>query len=137
VVLPMSDERRHDRHAPHSWPAGLRRLVTGHLPLETETAVFILVNLLDFLMTYWMLMAGQVGRLRFVEGNPIARYFIESWGPVKGMLGFKLGVVVLVCVISQLIAIKRPDLGRVVLIFGSLATGAVVIYGVTLYLRHT
>jgi hypothetical protein len=137
VVLPMSADRRHDRHAPLSWSAGLKRLFAGRLPLETETAVFILVNLLDFLMTYWLLMAGQVGRNRFVEGNPVARYFIESWGPVKGMLGFKLAIVVLVCVISQLIAIKRPDLGRAVLIFGSVATGAVVVYGLSLYLRHT
>lgn len=119
-----------------SWSAGLRRLATGHLPLESETAAFIGVSLLDFFVTWWLLLAGQVGRLRFVESNPVARYFIESWGPVKGMLGFKLGVVVVVSVIAQLIAIKRVDLGRLVLVFGSVATAAVVVYSVTLYLRH-
>lgn len=114
----------------------LRRLLIGHLPLETETSIFILVNLLDFFVTYWLLMHGGIGNLRFVESNPVARYFIESWGPVKGMLGFKLGIVTLVCLISQLIALKREDLGRAVLLFGSVATGAVVVYSLTLYLRH-
>lgn len=108
----------------------------GQLPLETETTYFILVNLLDFFVTYWLLMAGGLGNMRFVESNPVARYFIESWGPVKGMLGFKLAIVTFVCLVSQLIAIKREDLGQKVLQFGTLATGFVVIYSVALYLRH-
>jgi hypothetical protein len=115
----------------------IAQALLGHLPMETETTVFILINLLDFFCTYWLLMAGRVGNLRFVESNPVARYFIESWGPVKGMLGFKLTVVTFVCLVAQIIAIKREDLGRKVLLFGTVATGAVVVYSVALYLRHT
>ncbi len=114
----------------------LARLLLGRLPLETETTIFILVNLLDFFVTYWLLMAGGMGNMRFVESNPVARYFIESWGPVKGMLGFKLALVTFVCLVAQVIALQREDLGRKVLIFGTLATGGVVVYGLALYLRH-
>lgn len=125
----VSTRRRRFRHP-------LAQLLLGHLPLETETTYFILVNLLDFFMTYWLLIAGARGNLRFVESNPVARYFIESWGPVKGMLGFKLAVVTFVCVVAQLIAIRREDLGRKVLQFGTLATGAVVAYSLALWVRH-
>lgn len=114
----------------------LGKLLLGQLPLETETTLFILINLLDFFLTYWLLMAGGRGNMRFVEANPVARYFIESWGPVKGMLGFKLVIVTVVCVIAQLIALKREDLGRKVLVFGIVATGAVVAYSLVLLLRH-
>lgn len=113
-----------------------KRLVLGQLPLEAETSYFILVNLLDFFVTYWLLMSGGPGNMRFVESNPVARYFIYSWGPIKGMLGFKLSLVTFVCVVAQLIALKREDLGQKVLIFGTLATAGVVAYSVLLYLRH-
>jgi hypothetical protein len=117
-------------------PHTVSQFFLGKLPLETETSVFILVNLVDFFVTYWLLMAGRVGNLRFVESNPVARYFIESWGPVRGMLGFKLGLVTFVCLVAQLIALRRLDLGRFVLQFGTLATGAVVAYSIALYLRN-
>ena len=45
---------------------GWAKLMTGHLPLEHETAAFILVNVLDFFMTYLLLSSG-----RFVESNPV------------------------------------------------------------------
>lgn len=114
----------------------LRRLLVGKLPLETETAFFLLVNLIDFFVTYYLLMSGGRGNLRFVESNPVAQYFLDSWGPVKGMLGFKLGVVTFVCLLAQIIALKRLDLGRGVLLIGILATGAVVAYSLSLWLRH-
>lgn len=114
----------------------LRRLLLGKLPLETETAFFLLVNLIDFFVTYYLMMAGGRGNLRFVESNPVARYFIDSWGPVKGMLGFKLAVVAFVCVLAQVIALKRVDLARGVLLIGIVATGAVVAYSLSLWLRH-
>lgn len=123
-------ERSRPQRRRHKHP--LAQLLLGHLPLETETTVFILVSLLDFFVTYWLLITHH----RFFESNPVARFFIESWGPVKGMLGFKLAVVTFVCVVAQLIAIRREDLGRKVLLFGTVATGSVVVYSVSLYLRH-
>lgn len=133
----MSDRLgERDIGEPVSWFAGLKRLLLGRLPLESETAIFILANVLDFLMTYWLLMAGQSGNRRFVEANPVARYFIDSWGPVKGLLGFKLCIVLAVCVIAQLIAIKRHDLGRAVLLLGATVAAGVVVYSALLYFRH-
>jgi hypothetical protein len=131
-----------DRHAatpprpPRKHP--LQRLLLGQLPLEAETSYFILVNLLDFFVTWWLLVVAnaQGGSVRFGESNAVARYFIESWGPVKGMLGFKLTVVTFVCLIAQVIALKREDLGAKVLLFGTIATGVVVVYSLALYLRH-
>lgn len=124
------------RVSPSTPPSPLRRLLVGKLPLETETSFFLLVNLIDFFVTYYLLMSGGRGNLRFVESNPAAQYFIDSWGPVKGMLGFKLGVVTFVCLLAQIIALKRLDLGRGVLLIGILATGAVVAYSLSLWLRH-
>lgn len=127
-----------DREQPREESSGhgsWRRFFFGHLPLETETGVFILVNVLDYLVTYLLLM--QPGRgVRFVESNPVAQYFIDSWGPVKGMLGFKMAVVAFVCVLSQVIALKREDYGRGVLLIGIVATGFVVLYSLTLFVRH-
>ncbi|MFV0444223.1 MAG: DUF5658 family protein [Planctomycetaceae bacterium] len=131
-VEPASRERTPVAPAGNLW----KKFLLGQLPLEAETSYFILANLLDFFVTYWLLMAGSAGELRFIESNPVARYFIESWGPVKGMLGFKLTIVTLVCVISQIVALKRKDLARLVLLFGTLATGGVVVYSIWLYLRH-
>lgn len=114
---------------------GIRDLFFGHLPLETETTRFILLNLLDYFMTYLLLMgAGGTGS-RFVESNPIAQYFIDSWGPVKGMLAFKLGLVTFVCLITQIIATRRPAAAALVLNFGTAAVGIVVLYSLALLIR--
>lgn len=113
----------------------LRRLLLGKLPLEHETAMFVLVNVLDFLMTYWMLMNAPDGA-RFVESNPIAAFFWHHWGPVRGMLFFKLAIVIFVCVISQIIAIRRLETARWLLRVGTLLVAGIVIYSATLYLRH-
>lgn len=118
----------------------IRRL--GHLlfrqqlPLEHETAMFVLVNVLDFLVTWWLLTHGRTGDRAFVESNPVARYFLYGWGPVKGMLMFKLALVLFVCGIAQVIAIWKPPTASRLLNFGTLAVGAVVVYSVTLYVRH-
>lgn len=117
-------------------PGGLQHLFFGKLPLETETTRFILVNLLDYFMTYLLLMGAGGAGVRFVESNPVARYFIESWGPVKGMLGFKLGLVTFVCLVAQVIATRRPRAATLVLNFGTLAVSCVVIYSLALLLRH-
>ena len=115
---------------------GWKRLLTGQLPLEAETAAFILVNLLDFLMTYYLLMYGEGGGRRFTEGNPVARFFIHSWG-IKGMLGFKLGVVAFVCVLTQVIALKSLKKAAFVLKLGTIAVACVVGYSIALYFRGT
>ena len=104
-------------------------LLTGRLPLETETCVFLLVGVLDILCTYLLLWAGG-----HRESNPAADYFLARYG-VKGLVWFKMALAAFVCVLAQLIARKKPKLGRFVLLLGTAVTGAVVVYSVGLILR--
>ncbi len=91
--------------------------------------MFILVNVIDFFMTYWLLMTGS-----FRESNPIADYFLRHWGPVKGMLYFKLALVTFVCLITQLIALKDVEKARWVLRLGIVVVTLVVLYSLRLLL---
>lgn len=107
-----------------------RSLFGGNLPLERETCWFILVSVLDILMTYFLLRKGG----RFREANPFAGYFINRWG-VKGMVFFKLGMVAIIAILAQLIALKNRSAARWVLIFGILVVSGVVIYSLYLLVR--
>ena len=107
-----------------------KRLFGRELPLETETSWFILVSLLDVLMTWFLLSQGG----RFYESNPVARWFIYGWG-VKGMVYFKFGMVAFICVITQIIALKRPETAKGILYLGTTVVAGVVIYSLTLALR--
>ncbi|MDB4637863.1 DUF5658 family protein [Planctomycetaceae bacterium] len=107
----------------------LRRLLTGHLPFERETSVFILVSMLDVFMTYILLRSGH-----FRESNPIADFFIRHWGG-KGMIYFKLSMTAFVCVLTQIIALKKPSSAEFVLRIGTLIVGCVVIYSLVLLIR--
>jgi len=131
----MTDEPPRDPDKPTQNLDWFKRIFGTHLPLESETTTFILVSLLDYFMTFMLLQYGGGPGHRFNESNPVARYFIESWGMKKGMLGFKLTVVTFVCLVAQAIASKRVDLGSKVLNFGSLATGGVVIYSAIILWR--
>jgi hypothetical protein len=107
------------------------RLARHSLPLEHETALFVLASALDVVMTYYLLNHPEI---QFVESNPIARYFIYSWG-IKGMVGFKFTLVAFVSIICQIIARTKPDVARRVLQFSTAVVGGVVIYSVLL-MRH-
>lgn len=99
----------------------------GRLPLETETAVFILVNVLDtFLTMLLMLYAGG-----HHEGNPVARYFFDRWG-FRGLIYYKMTMVAFVCIIVQIIAWQRVKTARRLLYFLTAIVGAVVIYSLLL-----
>ena len=125
----MSDGGRHE---PRHW----RDLLTGRLPLETETTVFILVNMLDFFATYWLLQhSNELGFRPFTESNPVARFFLDRWG-IKGLLGFKLAIVLFVCIVAQIVALRREATGRRLLKFGTVVVFGVVVYSASIYLRH-
>jgi hypothetical protein len=96
-----------------------------------ETRAFILVNVLDIVMTWILLNRGD----HFYESNPLARYILDSWGQ-KGMIYFKLGAVAMVCIIVQIVNQRRPDRARMILTLGTLIVGCVVIYSLVLLIRH-
>ncbi len=104
-------------------------LFRHRLPLETETNLFILVSVLDIIMT-WIL----ISRGGFVESNPVANYFLLRWGK-NGLVGFKFCAVLVVCLATQLIALKRIQLARLVLVVGIAVVSFVVIYSLSLYLK--
>lgn len=122
---PEHSERR-DSRSTSVW----RFLFRDRLPLERETCWFILANVLDFFATYLL-----IRKHRFEEANPVAGWFLEGWGPVKGLLAYKLSMVAFVCVIAQIIARKRLAAARRLLWFGTAVVGAVVLYSLFLLLR--
>ena len=108
---------------------GKSRSIFGrNLPLERETAWFILVSVLDILFTYKLLSGG------FREANPAARFFIDRWG-MKGMIFYKMGMVAFITVLAQVIATKNRNAARWVLFFGIAAVSIVVVYSVMLLIR--
>lgn len=116
-----SDETREPKN-----PSSILR---GNLPLERETCWFILVNALDVFMTFILLNLEG-----FVEANAIANYVLSRWG-IRGLVYFKFAVVAFITVVAQVAATKRLSLGRWLLNFGTLLTGAVVIYSSFLLVR--
>ncbi|MFK7766800.1 MAG: DUF5658 family protein [Mariniblastus sp.] len=118
-----------DTDAPFSWKQW-KNFFFGKLPLQSETTYFILVNVLDIIMTQRLL---QFGNAR--EANPIAAYVIEQWGFV-GAIVLKLGIVAFVCVIAQIVAMKKLRTAQALLVGGTVIVGGVVVYSIWLYLKH-
>jgi hypothetical protein len=107
------------------------------LPLQRESALFILVSVLDVMMTYLMLsdVPEPDGRVMFYESNPVARWFLEGWG-LNGIVIFKFTMVAVVEVIAQIVAFRQLQLGRRLLEFGTLIVALVVLYSMYLLLTH-
>lgn len=104
-------------------------ILGGRLPLETETAWYLLLSVLDVVMTYLLLWqsAQPEARVRHYESNPIARWFLNHWG-IKGMIYFKFLLVAVVTVVVQVIATRKPAVARGLLLFACAVVGFVVIY---------
>ena len=114
----------------------LYAMLCGRLPLEGETGLFILASTLDVLMTWYLVTHSTAGNHTwFVESNPVARYFMDSWG-FDGLVCFKFAMVALVSVICQLIARHKVEVARRVLYFATLTVTSVVVYSVVLMYRH-
>ncbi|MBL4886425.1 MAG: hypothetical protein JKY95_18085 [Planctomycetaceae bacterium] len=118
-------------HHQKSWfGSAFSFLFRRKLPMETETSLFILVSVLDVLMTWFLISRGG-----FVESNPVAAFFLNHWGR-KGFVAFKFICVLVVCVTTQVIYTKYPRLASMILGAGVLVVGTVVVYSLTLYLKH-
>jgi hypothetical protein len=107
------------------------------LPLQRESALFLIVNVLDVMMTYLMLsdVPEPDGRAMFYESNPVAHWFFVKW-ELSGIVVLKFTMVAVVEVIAQIIAIRRLQLGRRLLEFGTLVVALVVLYSMYLLLTH-
>ncbi len=107
------------------------------LPLQRESALFLLVSVLDVMMTYLMLsdVPEPDGRAMFYESNPVARWFFEGWG-LSGIVIFKFTMVAVVEVIAQVVALRQLQMGRRLLEFGTLVVALVVLYSMYLLLSH-
>jgi hypothetical protein len=103
------------------------------LHLELETMIYFVVNALDVVLTYLLLTHDK---FEFIEANPVARYFLYSWG-AKGLVWFKVSLVAIVTLNCQIIARKRPDIARRVLFLAIAIVSAVVIYSGYLFVRHS
>lgn len=103
--------------------------LTAQLPLQNETTYFILINVLDIIMTYLLLRFGGI------ETNPLAVWVLQRWG-FRGLITFKMVVVALVCLVTQIIALRSLKHARFVLISGIFIVGTVVVYSVYLLAVH-
>jgi hypothetical protein len=107
------------------------------LPLQRESALFLLVNVLDVMMTFMMLtdVPEPEGRVMFYESNPVARWFLKDWG-VTGIIAFKFTMVAVVEVIAQVVALRQLQVGRRLLEFGTIVVSLVVLYSMYLLLTN-
>lgn len=98
------------------WQAFFREL-----PLQNETSIFVLVNVLDIFMTWGLLRFGGI------ETNPIANYVLQRWG-FDGMIMLKMASIAFVALLVQKIATHDLVKARRVLILGTAIVFAVVVY---------
>ncbi len=107
------------------------------LPLQRESSLFLIVSVLDVLMTCLLLedLTGVAGRTIFYESNPVARFFFVHWH-LSGIVYFKFGMVAFIEVLAHLVALKNVPVGRRLLEFGTLAVSVVVIYSMLLLVSH-
>lgn len=112
----------------------LKRLVLGHLHHETETSWYLLLSIGDAILSYILFSQGTADGKTAFEANPIAAWFLNHYGLMKGLLGYKLCLVVFVCVIVQLVSLKRPTWGRLLLWLGIALTAWVDFYSLKLLL---
>lgn len=107
------------------------------LQYESELCWFVLVGALDVFMTYLILRYSAEGRTSntLIEGNPIARWVLHQWG-IRGMVAFKFLMIALVAVIAEVVGRRKPTVGRLLLIGGTLVVGGVVIYSLRLLLAN-
>lgn len=111
-------------------PRESNEIVSWRGLLEFEKTLFVLVNVMDIVMTSLLLNTGQ-----FIESNPIANYVLSEWG-FAGVTAFKLIVVSMVMLIANIIAVRRIRTSRRLLHFGTLVVGGVVAYSGVLMMMH-
>jgi Domain of unknown function (DUF5658) len=124
--------------ASKSGPPSFWHTIFRHpLPLQRESALFLLASVLDVMMTYLMLwdVPEPEGRVMFYESNPVARWFLKDWG-LTGIIAFKFTMVAVVEVIAHIVALRQLQVGRRLLEFGTIVVSLVVLYSMYLLLTN-
>lgn len=116
----MNDEPKPQRRSP------LHYLFRHRLALESETSWFLLLGLLDVVLTTFLLNTGLAH-----EANPIARRFLFSDG-VHGLIAYKFALLTVAVVAVQIIVLSRPRTAKAVLHLGIGAQSLVVAYSLML-----
>jgi hypothetical protein len=132
--MPGRQPQRFTHEERNSW---LSRVIAAWREIEHDTSLFILANFLDAVVTWILLTRGQragPGHTVIIESNRFARYFLDHWG-LKGLFGFKLSMVALVCLIALIVATQRAESSRWLLRVGTLVVIVVVFYSVWLYVQ--
>lgn len=112
----------------------VKRLTVGHLQHETETSWYILVSIADFVLSYLLFSGGTGDGKVAYEANGVARWFLDHYGLIKGLLTYKVVLVIFVCVVVQTISLKKPMWGRGLLWLAIAVTGYVVFFSLKLLL---
>ena len=138
IHVDQGDRRMATSRKP-GWPGWGRRSggvfrEFGRDPVKLGAGVrwLIYLSLLDLLFTYVLLRQGHVD---FYEANPVARWWFNRWN-IQGMTVFKLGVIGLVLVISEVVERRRPGLGRSVVLLGCVAAAGVLFQSLRLMFAH-
>jgi hypothetical protein len=132
--MPTRRPQRVTNEERRSW---LSRGIAAWREIEHDASWFILANFLDAAVTWILLTRGQrtgLGHTFIIESNRFARYFLDHWG-LKGLFGFKLSMVALVCLIALIVATRRAETSRWLFRVGTLVVIVVVFYSVWLYVQ--
>jgi hypothetical protein len=118
------------------WTSIWKLFRNERFPLESETALFVLVSALDVFMTCILLHHQTADGRQFYESNPIASFFLRQWG-LPGMALYKFALVSLVAAIVQFVAGERIVTARRLCGFATVLSCLVVLYSLSLLLRHS
>jgi len=91
--------------------------------------LFVVLGLVDLGVT-WSLVHSSGGHV--YESNPVAQWCLGRWG-WTGLVGFKLGLILVATTAFALVARSRPRAAAAALTFSCAATFAVIVYSCTLF----
>lgn len=115
-----SDDAQNDRSNAKKGKSKRGLTLSRQLPLEEESAVFILVNFADVVLT------GLAFRFGAREVNVAANWILDRFG-LSGMVIYKFALVTFVLLVCQYIHPTHPRTARMVLLVGSVAYGLLVV----------
>jgi hypothetical protein len=127
----LSMNRSNDIESPLETKPDGKNFFTRPFVLADESVWFVLINALDFFVTYVLLAWPETP---IYEANPIALAILGmgfGW-----FVAFKFGLTAVAIVCCEAIARRNYRLGRQVLIVLTIGVGLVVVWGASLFARH-